>query len=206
MSDADIGGFSSSALDYYPATASEPFHARFHGTISTELPPNQPQVQRTGYAGWRTRDMRPTIFGRSLWDIDPYTYCALRVKSDGRNYFVNVQTESVVPTDLHQHRLHARRPGQWETVLINWNEFVRTNHGIVVEPQSEMMRQKVKSIGISLIDRIPGPFDLSISRIWATNGLTEEDKKEFGDQDGLEFGQVGGTTSIKGTLRNEKVV
>lgn len=91
---------------------------------------------------------------------------------------MNVQTESVVPTDLHQHRLYARRPGEWETVLIKWDEFVRTNHGVVVEPQTELLRQKVKTVGIGLIDRVPGPFELCIERIWATNHLTEEDARE----------------------------
>lgn len=46
---------------------------------------------------------------------------------------------------------------------------MRTNHGVVVEPQMEMLRQKIRTIGIGLIDRVPGPFDLAIGRIWATN-------------------------------------
>ena len=174
MSDKDIGGFSRVNLDYVPQTDTEPAHARFHGSISIELPPDNPQVQRTGFAGWRNKDRPATIFGKSLWDIDPYAYLGLRVKSDGRKYFVNVQTESIVPTDLHQHRLYARRPGEWETVLINWNDFVRTNHGVVVEPQQEILRQKVRSIGISLIDRVPGPYSLRISRVWATNNTPHE--------------------------------
>ena len=169
MCDADIGGFSQVALDQLLQSQSEPAHVRFHGHISIELPPNKPQVQRTGYAAWRNKDRPATIFGKSLWDIDPYAFLALRVKSDGRKYFVNLQTESLVPTDIHQHRLYAKRPGEWETILIKWHEFVRTNHGTVVEPQSEMLRQKVRTIGLGLIDRVPGPFDLSISRIWATN-------------------------------------
>jgi len=178
MSDADLGGFSESHFDFVPGTDKEPPHAHFHGNISIKLPEDRPEVVRTGYAGWRTLDRKPTLFGRSLWDIDPYSFLAIRFKSDGRPYFVNIQTESIVPTDLHQHRLYARKPGQWETVLINFNDFVRTNHGSVVEPQSEMLRQKVKSVGISLIDRVPKPFDLRISRIWATNGLRKEDMEE----------------------------
>ncbi|TAQ88196.1 hypothetical protein B7494_g3500 [Chlorociboria aeruginascens] len=186
MSDADAGGFTRVNLDWVPPSPNpDPpksenpnGHVRFHGKISTELPVNRPHILRTGYAAWRTLDRGRTIFGKSLWDIDRYAYLALRVKSDGRKYFVNVQTESVVPTDIHQHRLYARRPGEWETIMINWNEFVRTNHGIVVEPQSELLRQKVRTIGIGLIDRIPGDFDLSIERIWATNHLSKRDKKE----------------------------
>ncbi|KAI9836447.1 MAG: hypothetical protein M1819_001479 [Sarea resinae] len=190
MSDADMGGFSKASLDFIPETIKEPPHARFHGNISIELPPNRPQVQRSGYAAWRSLDRPPTLFGKSLWDIDPYKYLALRVKSDGRKYFVNVQTESIVPTDLHQHRLYARRPGEWETVLINWNEFVRTNHGVVVEPQREMLRQRVKTVGIGLIDRVPGPFDLAISQVWATNGLEEQPGVEQADLQAAQRGNM----------------
>ena len=171
MSDAGIGGFSSASLDYVPKTQSEPAHAKFHGSISTELPRNNPQVQRTGFAGWRNKDRPPTIFGRSLWDLDSFNFLALRLKSDGRKYFVNLQTESVVPTDLHQHRLHTRNPGEWETVVIDFKSFVRTNHGEVVEPQNEMMQQRVRSVGLSLTDRLPGPFEIAISKIWVSQGI-----------------------------------
>jgi len=202
MSDADVGGFSRGSLDWVPPLTSsksspsenENGHAKFHGSISIELPLNKPHIQRTGYAAWRTKDRPPTIFGKSLWDIDPYAFLALRIKSDGRKYFVNVQTESIVPTDLHQHRLYARRPGEWETVLIKWNEFVRTNHGIVVEPQTELLRQKVRTVGIGLIDRIPGDFELCVERIWATNELGEELLKE---DDRVEEGQLKSTHGAK---------
>lgn len=178
MSDKDIGGFSTAAFDFHPVTQTEPPHVRFHGKISTQLPQNLPHIQRTGYAGWRTLDRGATIFGKSLWDVDMYNFLAIQFKSDGRKYFVNVQTESIVPTDIHQHLLHSKTPGQWEMVLIRWTEFVRTNHGQVVEPQREMMTQKVRTVGISLIDRIPGPYDLSISKIWTTNATSQDEELE----------------------------
>lgn len=184
LSDRDIGGVSQSYLDWVPPnsrSAENPnSHARFHGNISIELPRDKPDIQRTGFAAWRTLDRKGTIFGRSVWDIDPYVYLALRVKSDGRSYLVNVQTESVVYTDLHQHRLFAKRPGEWETVLIKWSDFVRTNHGFVVEPQTELLKQKVRTIGVGLTDRIPGPFELCIERMWATNDLNEAGAFEIG--------------------------
>jgi len=188
MSDTDIGGYSTAYLDWMPSkppsasssTETSNGYARFHGTISTQLPQNRPSILRTGYAGWRTLDQKPTIFGRSLWNIDPYVYLAMRVKSDGRSYFINLQTESVIPTDLHQHRLFVKRPGEWETVIIGWNDFVRTNHGFVVEPQTEILRQKVTTVGIGLTDRVPGPFELCIERIWATNDLDEAHRHDAG--------------------------
>ena len=120
-----------------------------------------------------------------MWDIDPYIYLALRVKSDGRAYFINIQTESVEPSDLHQHRLFPKRPGEWETVLIKWNDFVRTNYGFVVEPQTEMLRQKVTTFGIGLTDRVEGPFELCIERVWATNNLDEAEVVEKSDESEL---------------------
>ncbi|ODA78562.1 hypothetical protein RJ55_05944 [Drechmeria coniospora] len=185
MGDSLIGGSSKSHLDFVHRNeakpsedkndlpSSPPAYARFYGHISTSLPSDRPSIQRSGYAAFRTPDMSPTVFGKSVWDIDPYSYLAMRIKSDGRAYFINLQTEAVEPTDLHQHRLFAKRPGQWETVMVKWNDFVRTNHGFVIEPQTELLRQKVRSVGIGLTDRIEGPFELCIDKVWATNEVTE---------------------------------
>lgn len=188
QSDTAIGGFSKASFDYVPASLSEPPHARFFGNISIDLPQNKPEIQQTGYAMWRSKDRPFTFFGKSLWDVDEYRYLALRVKSDGRKYLVNIQTESIVYSDIHQHRLYSKRPGEWETVLIKWSDFVRTNHGRVVEPQSEMLTQKIRTIGIGLTDRIQGPFDLAVSRLWATNKVIEgraiEDASELSETPG----------------------
>ncbi|KAF2453029.1 complex I intermediate-associated protein 30 [Lineolata rhizophorae] len=199
MSDRDIGGFSTAHLDFVPGgsastrdthhDADAPPHARFHGRISTQLPASSPQVQRTGYAAWRTLDRGASLWGRLLWDTSPYRYLALHVKSDGRAYFVNVQTDSVVPTDIHQHRLFAQRPGEWETVLIPWDDFVRTNYGRVVEPRHEMLRQKVRTVGIGSTDRVVGPFELRVAGIWATNGL-EKERGETGEVEKIRGEQV----------------
>ena len=210
MSDASVGGYSTAELTQVSADESSssspgsPPHLLFHGNISTRLPKNRPEVQRTGYAAFRNQDRGRTLFGELFWNVDSYMYLALRVKSDGRKYFVNIQTDSIVETDIHQHRLYTKHhkgsegpddPGRWETVLIKLHEFVRTNHGIVTEPQSEMLRQKVKSFGIGLIDRKPGPFELAISALWATN-LNERGQVDgrtgswHGDQGSARLGEV----------------
>lgn len=172
LCDSQAGGFSKAEITWHPETATEPNHIRFRGSISTDLPPDRPDIQRSGYAALRTRDIGRTLFGQWFWDVDPYTFLAMKVKSDGRRYHINVQTDSLVPTDIHQHRLYSQSPGEWETIVLRFNDFVRTNHGMPVEPQSEMMKNKLKTVGIGLIDRIQGPFDISIAEIYATNYST----------------------------------
>ena len=102
-------------------------------------------------------------------NMDPYNLLAFRIKSDGRKYFVNLQTDSIEPTDLHQHRVYAKRPGEWETITLSFWDFVRTNNGLISEPQSDIMKDKLATVGFSLVDRHEGPFDLKIEKIWATN-------------------------------------
>ncbi|KAK5111880.1 hypothetical protein LTR62_004612 [Meristemomyces frigidus] len=196
MSDqTNFGGYSRATLTHVPGAkhidnegglgrigggervGEEPAHAVFSGSISTDLPTNRSDIQRSGFAAWRTRDRGWWMFGKLLWDIDPYAYLALRIKSDGRKYFINIQTESIVPTDIHQHLLPSYTPGKWETVTIPFSAFVRTNYGVVVEPQREMLRQKIRSVGIGLTDRVPGPFELCIADIYATNRAPEHGRE-----------------------------
>jgi len=169
MSDADLGGHSSSSLEFVPADHLNPSHVRFAGNVSIELPEDRPKLRAAGYVGWRTKDRKRNVFGKGLWNLDQYRYIAMRIKSDGRKYYINMQADGIEPTDLHQHRVYVRKPGNWETIVIGLDDFVRTNNGALSEPQSEMLKQKIRSIGLSLTDRLPGPYRLLIERIWATN-------------------------------------
>lgn len=45
---------------------------------------------------------------------------------------VNIQTESMYPTTLWQHRLYFTKPGEWETIRIPLRDFVKTDHGFGV--------------------------------------------------------------------------
>ena len=95
-----------------------------------------------------------------------FRYLALRVKGDDRRYYVNVQTDSYDPIELWQHRLFLRTPGQWETVLIPWSDFLRTRNGrISYKVREGIDRERIMTIGTSLIERKEGSFCLDVAEI-----------------------------------------
>ncbi|BFZ61858.1 hypothetical protein YB2330_002936 [Saitoella coloradoensis] len=160
--DEDIGGFSSVNLDFEPSENA----AVFHGSLSLQVPAN-PNVTRSGYAAFRTKVPARTLFGTPRFETDGYQHIALRVKGDRRKYFVNVQGDTFSQTDLWQHRLFLSTPGQWETVMIPFNDFVLTSEGKVEKRQDGMPRDKVRTVGISILDRQEGPYKLHIQWIKA---------------------------------------
>ncbi|KAG7662392.1 uncharacterized protein J8A68_004040 [[Candida] subhashii] len=160
-SDKDMGGYSTVNFDIDP----QENVGHFHGYLSLDLPKNKPEVTRSGYAMFRTRDLPESWFnGQQYWDWGYYTALALRVKGDRRKYLVNIQTNTPLVTDLFQHRLFLNTPGQWETVVIPLQDFVMTNYG-TIQDGSEINKDEVKTVGIGLLDKQYGPYSLKIDWI-----------------------------------------
>jgi NADH dehydrogenase [ubiquinone] 1 alpha subcomplex assembly factor 1 len=57
-----------------------------------------------------------------------------------------------------------------------------TNQGFIQEDQIEIYRERVKNVGISIIDRTSGPFELEIESISAVNTGPDPNARE-GDDD-----------------------
>ncbi|KAI8056049.1 NADH:ubiquinone oxidoreductase intermediate-associated protein 30 [Syncephalis plumigaleata] len=162
--DKDIGGYSTATLEL-----TTDGKARFHGNISTKLPLKRKDFIRSGYAAIRSKEARHTLLGSNFWDTGLFRFLCLRVRGDHRRYMVNMQTDGVVNTDIFQHRLFLRRPGQWEDILIGFRDFTQTNNGLVLPDQMQMLRERVRTIGFSVMDGRDGPFSLEIDSIKMMN-------------------------------------
>lgn len=71
----------------------------------------------------------------------------------GPRFFVNVQTDGPVTSDLFQHRLwlDEARGDEWQDVIIPLEDFVLTNTGQVAPVQIAMMRERIRTVGISVM-------------------------------------------------------
>jgi len=184
--DADIGGTSTVHLDLdetsaLPGPAGTPPvrrpTGRFWGDMRLEVRRGYEGRIRAGYAGFRNKP-RTSLFGTITDDVTFHRYLALRVRVGGapslrNSYYVNLQTEGPIATDLWQHRLFFRRTdGGWEDVFIDFNDFVLTNAGQVVTGRVQMNRERVRSVGVSLLGgntHSAGPYELGIDSISIIN-------------------------------------
>ncbi|BGP42438.1 hypothetical protein JCM10450v2_006534 [Rhodotorula kratochvilovae] len=172
--DADIGGRSTVNLDLGPEGK-----GRFWGKLASDLNPGRRKegvIERGGYAGFRNKQ-RTTLFGTQTWDTSLHDFLRLRVRSsgDGMRYFVNIQTEGPVRSDLFQHRLWLPAPAtedaphEWTDVLIPFADFTLTNSGDLSATQLEMLRTEVRTVGISVLGPLEGRYELGIEAIDAVS-------------------------------------
>jgi NADH dehydrogenase [ubiquinone] 1 alpha subcomplex assembly factor 1 len=124
-SDVDIGGESECLLEIREK------NLLFHGRISTRIPEESAKagVQKSGYVGFRSKELPMTLLHTPRHNVELFRYLELRIKGDKRLWNVNIQTESLYPSALWQHRLYFSTPGQFETIRIPWRDFVKTDYG-----------------------------------------------------------------------------
>jgi len=176
--DADIGGTSTIHMDLDTEHTYEGKPTgKFHGQMSLAVRKGLEGRVRGGYAGFRNKH-RTTLFGEITDDVTFHEYLALRVRAAGHpqtrhSYYVNLQMEGPITADIWQHRLFFNRgDGAWEDIYIPLDDFVLTNAGEVASHQITMARDKVRSIGISLLggnSGVEGPYELGIDSIRALN-------------------------------------
>ncbi|EGW34672.1 uncharacterized protein SPAPADRAFT_57722 [Spathaspora passalidarum NRRL Y-27907] len=177
-SDKELGGFSTVNFEIDP----EEKVGHFHGYLSLDLPKDNPEIHRSGYAMFRTMELPESWFsGKQYWDWSQYSSLVMRVKGDRRKYLVNLQANTPLVTDLFQHRLFLNHPGQWETVVIPLDDFVMTNWGII-QDGSEINKSEIKTFGIGLLDKQYGPYSLKVDWVKVMTGaeVDKEAKKSRG--------------------------
>jgi NADH dehydrogenase [ubiquinone] 1 alpha subcomplex assembly factor 1 len=177
-SDNDTGGYSVAKLEH--GVDEGVSCLKFSGELSLHVSPEAKKrgITHSGWAGWRTKPVSKGLFGglplvlggvdcsTTVWDTSLFRFLQLKVKGDDRRYYVNVQTDSMDPLELWQHRLFLRSPGEWETVLIPWGDFLRTRNGRVTYKKLDGIdRERIKTVGASLIERREGPFCLEVAHI-----------------------------------------
>jgi len=120
----------------------------FSGNISLE--------NRGGFASIRTRP--------ADLNLDGYDTIVLRVKGDGRTYYVNLRTSSARAAGSYRAPLKTQE-GTWREVRVPLKDFQYSAFGRRIAGADPLMANKIQSVGFTLADKQAGPFRLEVDWI-----------------------------------------
>jgi len=130
----------------------------FSGNLSLE--------NRGGFTSIRTR---PKDLG-----LDGYDTIALRLKGDGRIYYINLMNSSRSAAASYRAPIKTKKDN-WQEVRISLKDFVYTSFGRTVARAAPLKAKDVQSLGITLADKKAGPFRLELSWIRAEKATVAEE-------------------------------
>jgi len=138
----------------------------FSGNLSLE--------NRGGFTSIRTRPKDLNLEG--------YDTIALRLKGDGRIYYINLMNSSRSAASSYRAPIKTKKDN-WQEVRISLKDFVYTSFGRIVARAAPLKTKDIQSLGITLADKKEGPFRLELSWIRAEKGTVTEDATSPGGKD-----------------------
>lgn len=127
----------------------------FSGNLSLE--------NRGGFASIRTRP--------ADLNLDGYDTIALRVKGDGRTYYLDLRISSARAAGSYRAPLKTQED-TWQEVRIPLKDFKYSAFGRSVTGVDPLMANKIQSVGFTLADKQAGPFRLEVDWINAEKVAT----------------------------------
>ena len=129
----------------------------FSGNLSLE--------NRGGFTSIRTRPADLNLGG--------YDRIALRVKGDGRTYYLNLMTSPRSAAASYRAAIETQK-GVWQETRVDLKDFVYTSFGTVLAGAAPLKADDIRSVGITLADKKAGPFRLEVAWIKAEKGTPAE--------------------------------
>jgi len=122
----------------------------FRGSLSLE--------NNGGFSSIRTQ--------RKRTDLSGYDGLEVRVRGDGRTYWLTINTNLRIPAGSYR-VLIPTKAGQWQTVRAPFSSFKATSFGRVLPLFVPVSRSKIESIGFLIADKKAGPFRLEVDWVRA---------------------------------------
>ena len=160
ITDIDVGGKSTASL-----TTSVNGRLMLKGNLSTELDKGI-KVDHSGFCGIRSQPVIGLFNKVETTDMTYYDAVDIKYRGDGRCYFVNLQTESMLllnQYDLFQAFLFTKGGPYWEVERIPFTKFLMTYQGYLQDEQVDFTN--IRTLGVSISDKNNGPFGLEIEYI-----------------------------------------
>eukprot|EP00291_Cryptomonas_curvata_P020084 CAMPEP_0172168070 /NCGR_PEP_ID=MMETSP1050-20130122/9927_1 /TAXON_ID=233186 /ORGANISM="Cryptomonas curvata, Strain CCAP979/52" /LENGTH=228 /DNA_ID=CAMNT_0012838939 /DNA_START=119 /DNA_END=805 /DNA_ORIENTATION=- len=119
-----------------------------------------PEMARAGFAAISSLPMALET------DLQHMNVLLCRVRTDGRLYLASLRTDALRPGFVYQAPIRGR-PGEWSTVRLPLRDFVLTDRGLVFDSKVMMNLRSVSTFGITIMDKLDGPFEVEIESVIA---------------------------------------
>jgi uncharacterized surface protein with fasciclin (FAS1) repeats len=129
----------------------------FAGRISLE--------NQGGFASIRTRS--------EDLGLDGYDTIALRVKGDGRTYYLDLRTSTLFAAASYRAALKTQKD-TWQEVRFPLKDFEYAAFGKRIATADLLRASKVQSVGFTLADKQAGPFRLEVAWIRGEKGASAD--------------------------------
>ncbi|KAG8228613.1 hypothetical protein J437_LFUL009318 [Ladona fulva] len=139
----------------------------FRGNLCTAVPKDG-KVKKAGYCNMRCTRARKSFKRDSFYDWRMYTHLVIKVRGDGRPYFLNISTMGyfdVFWNDVYHYALYTRGGPYWQVSKVPFSKFFLSSKGRIQDKQAPVNLDRVSHFGISLGDKVEGPFQLEIDYI-----------------------------------------
>lgn len=162
-SDAEIGGKS----EIYLKMGKNNQSALLYGTLNTAVP-RDGETRYSGYCSMRSKPQLVAFDRKKPYDWSNFNSLYMRIRGDGRPWMINLYTDpyfSHQKEDLYHYFLFTRGGPYWEEIKIPFSKFFLASRGRIQDQQHALWLDKISTIGLTLGDKVDGPFQLEIDFI-----------------------------------------
>uniref|UniRef100_A0A8C4UQ70 Complex I intermediate-associated protein 30, mitochondrial n=1 Tax=Falco tinnunculus TaxID=100819 RepID=A0A8C4UQ70_FALTI len=145
--------------------------ALLYGNLNTEVP-RDGETKYSGYCSMRAKPLVGSFARKKYYDWSNFNSLYLRVRGDGRPWMVNIYTDpyfSHQKDDLYNYFMFTRGGPYWEEIKIPFSKFFLSSRGRVQDDQHPIWLDKISTLGLTIGDKVDGPFQLEIDFIGLLN-------------------------------------
>lgn len=155
--------------------------AMFCGSLNVEVPKDGIN-KMAGYCNIRSPKNMISFKRPRPYEWSDYTHMLMRVKGDGRTYQIVIQMDRTYDlqwNDQYNYPLFTRGGPYWQIAKIPFSKFYLSAKGRVQDKQEAVQLDRVSTVGITIADSNPGPFELHIDYIGLIFDENHMDKFEY---------------------------
>uniref|UniRef100_A0AC34PW12 NADH:ubiquinone oxidoreductase intermediate-associated protein 30 domain-containing protein n=1 Tax=Panagrolaimus sp. JU765 TaxID=591449 RepID=A0AC34PW12_9BILA len=151
--------------------------AIFKGFLNTEVIKDG-KTTRAGWASMKTMDKLAFDRKKKFWKWGRYSHLMIKCRGDGRSYKIMLYVPGAIDLtwgDMYSYPLHTHGGPYWQYEKIPFSRFFHTVGGRIQDNQKRICEREISSIGIGLMDRMDGEFQLEIDYIGCYHDASHEE-------------------------------